>query len=470
MASGRPWRKGRRTVTLSGAGVSVVILALSAAGISMANPQPTLAEVQKQVDALDHEVEVATERYNRAKGQLTAVQRRVAAAQANVDRQQARVTELIKDIGGFAAASYRTGSMDPLIQVFLAADHNEFLAQAAVADAYASQQVGALHIVAIERQRLAEERAVASEVLERLKLIERDLSRYKTSIEGKLAKAQQLLSTLRAEERAIVDRGRITTGLPAATLPQTAATVSPATLSTMLPPTSSPPAGWISVESHGARPNDSGDDTTALHAAFGAAASTGMGIMLPAGSFHVNGTLDIPNALTHIQMSPQTVLRQYGDPKFGTLSKRGSIGASYSVSPAARNATTINFTNTSGISVGTWLVLQSDDSFSGTKPMQPGRKYQRQQGHHRPPVEPRVDLCAEGACGKPRRTCHDHRRHCGAQQQAGQLLPRGLAALRGEPGGEDGDPQSRLRRREPQRNCQWPLRSSCSRPGGRRTR
>jgi peptidoglycan DL-endopeptidase CwlO len=201
MQRGRP---GRLTLAVAGA----VALAAAIPGVSQADPQPTLADVQKQVDELHHQGELAAERYNIATDKLAELQRQVAAAQADVERQKAKVIDLTRVMGGFAAASYRTGAMDPTMQVLLAEDPREFLTQASVADAYAAQQVGALRLVAIERQRLAEHQATATDQMTRLRSVEATLKKEKQSFEDRLAKAQALLSTLKAEERAAIERER----------------------------------------------------------------------------------------------------------------------------------------------------------------------------------------------------------------------------------------------------------------------
>lgn len=204
MPIGRTARPARLALVVS----SALVIALATPGLTEADPRPTLAEVQTQVDDLNHQAEQATERFNAATDELAEVQRRVATAQADVARQQAKVTELTKDMGGFAAASYRTGGMDPTMQVFLAEDPSEFLAQASVVDAYASQQAGALKTVAVERQRLAEQEATADDELGRLEAVEANLDTQKRDIESKLAKAQKLLDSLQAEERAALERAR----------------------------------------------------------------------------------------------------------------------------------------------------------------------------------------------------------------------------------------------------------------------
>jgi cell wall-associated NlpC family hydrolase len=195
-------------VRLATAVTASIVLGLAGGGLAAADPSPTLAEVQKQVADLHHQAEQAAERYNSANENRAAIQRRLTAAQADVDREQGQLRKLIKEIGGFAAASYRTGGTDPSLQVLLADDPGEFLARASIVDAYATQQVSALRTVAMARQRLAEHQVTTGEVLERLTAIEAELDRHKSVADDKLAKAQRLLNTLKAEQRAALERER----------------------------------------------------------------------------------------------------------------------------------------------------------------------------------------------------------------------------------------------------------------------
>ncbi len=204
MPTGRRTSPARLTLALA----SAAVIALVVPGAVTAQPRPSLAEVQQQVDDLEHQAEQAAERYNAAEDQLAEVQRRLDTAQADVARQEAKVQELTKSMGGFAAASYRTGIIDPTMQLFLAEKPDDFIAQASVIDAYASSQVGALRGVAVERQKLDEQRAEADEERNRLSAVEQQLADEKKAIDDKVAKAERLLSTLRAEERAALERQR----------------------------------------------------------------------------------------------------------------------------------------------------------------------------------------------------------------------------------------------------------------------
>ncbi len=204
MPSGRRTSPARLILALA----TAAVMALALPGAVDAQPRPSIAEVQQQVDDLEHQAEQAAERYNAAEDQLAEVQRRLDTAVADVARQEAKVQELTKSMGGFAAASYRTGIIDPTMQLFLAEEPDEFIAQASVVDAYASSQVGALRAVAVERQKLEEQRAAADEEQARLQAIEQQLAAEKEAIDDKVAEVERLLGRLQAEERIALERAR----------------------------------------------------------------------------------------------------------------------------------------------------------------------------------------------------------------------------------------------------------------------
>lgn len=191
------------TITLAGFGGLVL------APVGHADPTATLDEVRTQVDELYHKAEQATEAFNAATDELAEVTRRLARAQEAVERQQQKVDQLTAEMGGFAAASYRAGGIDPTLNALLAEDPAEFLAKASVIDAYANQQADQLAAVATERQRLEQEELLADEELHRLNAVEADLAEQQATIEQHLADAQELLDTLEAEERAKLDAERV---------------------------------------------------------------------------------------------------------------------------------------------------------------------------------------------------------------------------------------------------------------------
>lgn len=174
---------------------------ITSAQVGYADPDLTLEEVKEKVDELHHEAEVAAERYHQATDELEDIERRLAKAEQNVERQEARLKELTAEIGDFAAATYRSGGIDPTMQMLLADDPDEYLAQAAVLDAYTRQQGEQLQEVAAQRQRLEQDSLLYDEQQARLEVVQDQLAAEKAAAEELLAEAQGLLDNLEAEER-----------------------------------------------------------------------------------------------------------------------------------------------------------------------------------------------------------------------------------------------------------------------------
>lgn len=204
MPLGRP----RRTLVAICCSAGLLAGGVAVAPQGFADPDPTLAQVRAQVDALERQGEAASERFNAATDALGAVQVRLTKAQEGVAAQEQRLRDLTTEMGGFAAASYRTGGVDPSVQVFLSDDPAEFLAQASVADAYATQQADQLSVVAKQRQRVVEQKVTADSELDRLRDIEEKRAADKAAIEASLDDAQRLLDSLEAEERARLEAER----------------------------------------------------------------------------------------------------------------------------------------------------------------------------------------------------------------------------------------------------------------------
>ncbi len=101
-----------------------------------------------------------------------------------------------------ASAQYRSGSIDPSIQLFLSADPDDYLDKASTLDQLSGQQVEALKKIQEKQRELAQERQEATDKLKDLASTRTELGKKKKEVQGKLADAQKLLNSLTAQERA----------------------------------------------------------------------------------------------------------------------------------------------------------------------------------------------------------------------------------------------------------------------------
>ena len=202
------FRRPRRALVALCTAAVTVSGGLVLTSVGHADPEPTIAEVQDKVDSLYHQAEQASERYNAATDELNDVKRRIERAKAAVKKQQSRVEAVQARMAGFAAASYRSGGFDPTLQTFLAESPSDFIAQASVVDAYASQQTEQLAEAADVRRAFEQASMVAEEELARQRAIEAELETEKQNVEQLLAEAEEILDELEAEERERLEEER----------------------------------------------------------------------------------------------------------------------------------------------------------------------------------------------------------------------------------------------------------------------
>ncbi|WP_112467761.1 C40 family peptidase [Streptomyces triticisoli] len=198
----RPKQPSRARVsvltTVAAAAVAVSAQAANAAP----SAKPSKDEVKSQVDKLYQQAEQATEKYNGAKEKQEKLQKEISTIQDNVARGQQELNQLRDHLGSVAAGQYRTGGIDPSLQLFLSADPDDYLEKASTLDQLSGQQVESLKKIQDKQRELAQERAEASAKLKDLAATRTELGNKKKEAQTKLAEAQRLLNSLTAQERA----------------------------------------------------------------------------------------------------------------------------------------------------------------------------------------------------------------------------------------------------------------------------
>ncbi|MER7520086.1 NlpC/P60 family protein [Streptomyces sp. NPDC126499] len=171
-------------------------------GSGHAAPRPTPAQVKAQVDRLYEEAEVATEKYNGAKEQADRARAAFDRLRDEAARRTDRLNRSRETLGAFAAAQYRSGGLDPAIQLALTSNPDQYLRRAALAEKAGDRQAAALASVRRELAAVRQLRGESEVRLRELQAHEAELRRQKTAVRGKLDAARALLARLTAEERA----------------------------------------------------------------------------------------------------------------------------------------------------------------------------------------------------------------------------------------------------------------------------
>ncbi|MGH8867310.1 MAG: NlpC/P60 family protein [Actinomycetes bacterium] len=167
-----------------------------------ADPGPSIREVQRKVEKLNHKAEQAAERYNDARERRKSVEARLDALQHRVNDQQAEVDRMQSKVGGLAAATYRNGGFGSEMRLILSDDPRQFIEQATALEQVSRQQGAVLrHVVEAKRELAADQRLLAAQQAALAK-IRRTLHSEKRDVEKQLDKAEQVLGSLEAEQRA----------------------------------------------------------------------------------------------------------------------------------------------------------------------------------------------------------------------------------------------------------------------------
>ncbi|MEV6163702.1 NlpC/P60 family protein [Streptomyces sp. NPDC052052] len=201
----------RRLVTGSAARTAATLAFAGAAaaaalpGSAHADPQRTPAQIRAEVDRLYRDAEAATEQYNGAKEQATAAAEAVGTLRDEAARRTERLNASRDALGSLAAAQYRTGAIDPSVQLALSSDPDEYLERASYLDRIGDRR--ATEVDRVERQvaRIDQLRAQARGKLAELASRQAALKKHKATIRARLAAAQRLLATLSPAERAVYD-------------------------------------------------------------------------------------------------------------------------------------------------------------------------------------------------------------------------------------------------------------------------
>ncbi|CAM5581997.1 NlpC/P60 family protein [Streptomyces microflavus] len=189
---------------------ATVLTATAAAAVALSTqtasadplPDPSKKGVKAQVDRLYEEATQATEKYNGADEKRKTLQKQVEDLQDTVASGQAELNSLRHGLGSMARAQYRSGGVDPSVQLLLSSDPDGYLDKASSLDRLSAQQVSAVQEWQSKQRDLQQKRNEATVKLKDLESARKDIGSKKKEIQGKLAKARELLNTLTAEERA----------------------------------------------------------------------------------------------------------------------------------------------------------------------------------------------------------------------------------------------------------------------------
>jgi peptidoglycan DL-endopeptidase CwlO len=191
---------GRKRLSSALIGLSTIAV-IGFIPTSPAVADPEIDDVEAKVDRLYHEAEVAQERYNDAKLELTDLRKDLRALRADQKRQDDQLASVREQVTDSVLRQYQGESVSAAGQVLVSDDPSAFLGQLSTMSAFNDMQAGLFERYGTEIDALElREDATAERAAEIQKVTDR-LAAEKKTVEGNLAEAQDLLDELEAEER-----------------------------------------------------------------------------------------------------------------------------------------------------------------------------------------------------------------------------------------------------------------------------
>jgi cell wall-associated NlpC family hydrolase len=171
------------------------------AAVAAPTPSRDINQVRNQVRDLEMQAETATERYNNARNELADVQTQLDALKQRSRRESRQLQQVLSSVDDLARSAYTSGGMDASLQVLLAENPSEFLAQAAALDQVAQSQSAAIRRTQTARVRLAQSQAAIKDKEAIAQGKRNEMASAKSDADQRLADAKALLGSLQAAER-----------------------------------------------------------------------------------------------------------------------------------------------------------------------------------------------------------------------------------------------------------------------------
>jgi cell wall-associated NlpC family hydrolase len=178
-----------------------MLVSLVSLSTSAATPRQDLQQVAAKVRDLQMQAESAAQRAGEAQTKLNGINAQLNSIRNRSAREQADLRIAMTTIDDIARSAYVSGGMDPTLEVLMADDPAQFLAQAAVMGQLEQTQIGQMRHAQTTRLRVAQTQAEITDKEAAAKQVRDEMDAAKQESDDRLSDAQDVLAGLQEEER-----------------------------------------------------------------------------------------------------------------------------------------------------------------------------------------------------------------------------------------------------------------------------
>ncbi|MDO8307194.1 MAG: C40 family peptidase [Actinomycetota bacterium] len=192
--------RSTRTIIGSAIAAAVILAGLPLANVTAA-PRADIEQVRSQVRDLEMKAAGATEEARYARARLQGIQQDLGGIQRRAARERDELNVAVSTLDDLARATYVAGGLDPTLEVLMAEDPSEFLAQAAVLAQLEQTQIGQVRAAQTTKLRLAQTEAQIVDREAAASDVSAEMAAAQEEADAALAQAQDVLAGLEEEER-----------------------------------------------------------------------------------------------------------------------------------------------------------------------------------------------------------------------------------------------------------------------------
>lgn len=190
--NGRSSRSAVFRRTIAGIAATTAALAAVLVPVGPAFGDPTIAEIESQIDKSWKTLEPTIEQYNKTKVELTANEKRQRELEAALKPLQLQVDLALSRVGDLAAHAYKTGSSSSLAYVLSEGSSGSFLDQLSIMNQVSRKQMAEISNVSESQAQLLTEKRKLDEVVSKLTTQNKELETKKKQIETEVTDLQKL--------------------------------------------------------------------------------------------------------------------------------------------------------------------------------------------------------------------------------------------------------------------------------------
>jgi cell wall-associated NlpC family hydrolase len=200
-------------------GAAVTISLITAAGVLIglggsagAAPQPTIAQVQQKLDALDSQSGKLGQQFDQVEQQLSSASQQLALVNRQASRYQTRFNSMRSEIAKIAVTAYEDGSLTSSAVLLTSSNPQVILNQSSILTELSSSNSAEIGQFLAAAHQLAQTQQTARRAKAAIVALKNNLSKRKTTLDSMIAQQKTLLNQLTPAQKVSVGAAPLPVG------------------------------------------------------------------------------------------------------------------------------------------------------------------------------------------------------------------------------------------------------------------